>query len=95
MPKTPRYMPYRTDETLYQSDTALLPEYWGRAKMGDKFLAFFQEAKRRGFKYLATHTEHSNGIRPGLTLSEKYQKLGYPNSILKCNTQGVGDLQRC
>ncbi|MBF0619481.1 MAG: HEAT repeat domain-containing protein [Candidatus Omnitrophica bacterium] len=77
MPDTPQYRPYKTEDVLYQSDVALLPEYWGKADMGEKFREYFREAKRRGFKYLATHTEKENGVRPGASLSQKYQKLGF------------------
>ena len=88
MPDTPRYLPYKTREVLYQSDIALLPKYWGKANMGDKFREYMKEAKRRGFKYLATHTEHENGIRPGATLSQKYQNLGFEEKWQEPNWGG-------
>ncbi len=70
-----RYNQYMRDDVLYGSDVALLPQYWGKAKMGDKFRTFFKEAKKRGFKYICVHTESTNPVGPALT--QIYQHFGF------------------
>jgi len=88
IPNKSNYDEYRTDQVLYMSDIALLPQYWGKADMGNKLRLLAKEAKRRGFKFIALHTESTNGVRPGESLSQKLQKMGYEVKFEEPNWQG-------
>jgi len=71
-----RYNAYANEDTLYISDVVLLPEYRGKAGMGDKLKDMFDRAKEKGYKYVALHTESSYETDE-ITFSEKLQRMGF------------------
>jgi len=91
MPETPEYDEYRKEDVLYGADVAIQPKYWGKADMGEKFRAFFKRAREEGYSYFASHTESVNSVRPGATLSQKYQRLGFEVKGKEQNWGDTGD----
>ena len=71
-----KYAHYRSGKVLYVTDIALLPKYWGKIGMGKKFQAFFDKAKKLGYEFITLHTETTTGVRPGASLSQKFQQMG-------------------
>ena len=91
MPEASEYNDYRTEEVLYGADVAIQPKYWGKADMGEKFQAFFRRAKEEGYKHFAVHTESVNSVRPGASLSEKYQGMGFEVKLKEQDWGDTGD----
>ncbi|RLG57149.1 MAG: hypothetical protein DRN95_05870, partial [Candidatus Hydrothermarchaeota archaeon] len=71
-----RYGVYAGEDTLYISDIALLPEHQSKAGMGNKLRGIFKRAREKGYRYIALHTESSQGTDDG-TFSKKLQGMGF------------------
>ena len=88
MPGSSKYRKYKTDKFLYISDIALLPQYWGKAGMGDKFRAFFKRAKELGYQYVSLHTENA---QEGGRLSQIFQKMGFEVKLKEPDWEDTGE----
>ena len=86
-----KYKKFKTEKSLYITDIALLPKYWGKAGMGEKFHAFFENAKEQGYWYVSLHTESFQGIRPGASLSHKFQEMGFEVKLKESDWQETGE----
>jgi len=94
MPQTSEYKNYRSEEVLYVSDFVILDEYRSKTKMVKLIRSFARQAKEKGYKLLAAHTETTNSIhlgRQGHSLSHRLQRLGFEVKKVEPDWAGTGD----